>query len=178
MVDDVSLNCTNRTTHNDTVFELECDHHLPTGHHNTTINFRFAPNIMPGNYSFDFEILHYIPKKTPTPQHHSSGSSGSSRTATIPNTKICTFKVVSDWIEPPPLVKSTLPDDTETDDIGNITIVDNVSYELDGEIITPSTPNGEDNIMMIVFGGIVCGILMTRMWYKMRKRQDEERKAE
>ena len=171
-VDDHKLNCTNRTTHNQTVFELACDYHLNAGHHNTTITFQFAHNIMPSNYSFGLEILHYEPQETV--------SHGSNYRTSSYNTYI--IKVIRDWKKPSPIVIVAPLDVNETDDIvdnttmGNVSAADfnqsttgNVSADnLTGEIIMPPIPDSGTKMICIVSCVIVCGLII--VWFRMRKK--------
>lgn len=175
-VDNIILNCTNRTTHNNTIFELVCDYRIEAGHHNTTAGFRFAPNIMPGNYGFEFEILHYTPDSSPPqPQYSGSGSSGT--TTIIPNTKLCTFKVIRDWIAPLPLVHDVVepdvPDINATNTTTNITTTDNMTDIVDDALPIPP----DYNIILIVFGGFVCGAIFVRLWYRKKAVPTEPNEA-
>ena len=94
VVDNSILTCTNKTTYNNYRFELECDYHLHTGHHNTTVMFQLAPNIMPGDYDFEFymQVDNVVVPVMPVTKVTSSGGGSRSYTPTI--TKICTVEVI------------------------------------------------------------------------------------
>jgi len=107
-LDSIQLNCT-KTMPIQTEFILSCNDYLEEGRHNSTIEFVFAPNIMPGIYNYTFKILDYeIYIQQPSYNSHTWSP------ATVNQTII----VTREWLTPVPLVVSN---DTQNDTSDNNT---------------------------------------------------------
>ena len=170
-VDETGIPCTNETTQNDTVFAMYCNHHLTANHHNTTISFRFAPNIIPGNYDFEFEIIHSTDPIIPF-IYQSSGSS--SRPRYVNNTIICNVTVDREWITPLEMI----PDDEEHEDTNESEqddgrIDDKTPEDVINGTITPLPSDDTNNTLWFIFIVLLWIIIALRLCY-MRKRAKEK----
>ena len=169
IVDNTELVCTNNTILNDTVFVTLCNHHLGASHHNTTISFQFATNIMPDNYMFEFGMLHS--SSTEPIILYRSGGSGSSYT--YPNiNKTFIIEVVREWLTPLPL-KSVDDDeeynetDEKYDDTGGTDeyVNDTIQNDTTSDDVIDYVDEDDNNhyIYFIIFGVIICIIIIWLM---------------
>ena len=173
IVDETELSCTNETMINDTVFATYCNHHLSASHHNTTVSFQFAMNIMPSDYEFEFAMIHATSDEPII--LYRSGGGGSSYT--YPNiNKTCIIEVIKEWIEPLELIDDDEKRNDSTDDDRtehkNDTIVDDTTSD-DDDIQDDTDDKDDYSVYLIILIAIICILIIVWLMKRTEKQNDK-----
>ena len=158
-------NCITETT-NDTII-LMCPGIAPES--NMSCRFRFAPNIMPGKYTFSFGIAAEPEQPQPTPPPKQSGSSSSAHKYTNTKTVIVDITRHYDGFDYDLIMNLTGDPDNDTLIIEAIKSTLNVSDPSDPSEKWISSPDNEEGINPVWWLIILVGIgVITIGWINYR----------